>query len=228
MTLNPPTLAEIGAQLIALFAAGMLVLQLLLVVQRMLLTSIRLFALQSLLLAVIAGIVAYFHHATHVYLVAALTLGGKVFFLPWLLDRQVRRVRIVQEIEPLLNPPASMLLCGALTLLGYLVARRLTMVAPLPQLGSNTLAVAITLLLTGFFLMFNCRKALTQVLALLTVENGIMLAAVALTTYGMPLVVELGVFFDVMVGVMVLGILVYRIRENFDSMDVDKLSQLKG
>ena len=63
--------------------------------------------------------------------------------------------------------------------------------------------------------MFNRRKAITQVLALLTVENGVMLAAVALTTYGMPLVVELGIFFDVMVAVMVLGILVYRIRETF-------------
>ena len=219
------TSAQIGSQLIALFAAGMLVFQLLLVVQRMLLTSIRLFALQSLLLAGIAGIVAYFHNASHVYFVAVLTLVGKVIFLPWLLNRQVRRVGIEQEIEPLLNPPASMLVCGFLTLLGYLVARPFTKLA---QLGSNTLAVAITLLLTGFFLMFNRRKAITQVLALLTVENGVMLAAVALTTYGMPLVVELGIFFDVMVAVMVLGILVYRIRENFDSMDTSKLSQLKG
>ena len=90
------------------------------------------------------------------------------------------------------------------------------------------MAIALTLLLTGFFLMINQRKALTQVLALLTVENGVMLAAVALTTYGMPLVVELGIFFDVMVAVMVLGILVYRIRENFASMDTSKLNQLKG
>jgi hydrogenase-4 component E len=76
--------------------------------------------------------------------------------------------------------------------------------------------------------MINRRKAISQVLALLTVENGVMLAAVALTTYGMPLVVELGIFFDVMVAVMVLGILVYRIRESFASMDTGKLTQLKG
>jgi len=191
----------------------------------MLLTSIRLFAIQSLLLAGIAAIVAYFHNASHVYIVALLTIVGKVLFLPWLLDRQVRRVRIVQEIEPLLNAPTSMLICGGLTLLGYVVARPFT---TLDRLGNNTLAVAVTLLLTGFFLMFNRRKAISQVLALLTVENGVMLAAVALTTYGMPLVVELGIFFDVMVAVMVLGILVYRIRDTFASMDVSKLSQLKG
>lgn len=203
----------------------MLVFQLLLVVQRMLLVNIRLFALQSLMLAGIAGIVAYFHSATHVYWVAGLTIVGKVFFLPWLLTRLVRKIDIVQEIEPLFNAPTSMVVCGGLTLLGYIVARPFT---TLDRLGNNTLAVAITLLLTGFFLMFNRRKAISQVLALLIVENGVMLAAVALTTYGMPLVVELGIFFDVMVAVMVLGILVYRIRETFASMDVGKLSQLRG
>ena len=217
--------SEIASQWITLLAAGMLVIQLLMVVQRMLLTNIRLFALQSLMLAVIAGIIAYFHNAAHVYVVAALTLIGKVFFLPWLLNRLVRRIQIEQEIAPLLNSTSSMVLCGAFTLLGYIVARPFT---SLERLGNNTLAIAITLLLTGFFLMFNRRKAITQVLALLTVENGVMLAAVALTTYGMPLVVELGIFFDVLVAVMVLGILVYRIRETFASMDVRKLSQLKG
>jgi len=170
----------------------MLVIQLLMVVQRMLLTNIRLFALQSLLLAAIAVIVARFHHnAAHVYWVAGLTLAGKVFFLPWLLNRQVRRIQIEQEIAPLLNASASMLLCGGFTLLGYIVARPFTSLA---RLGNNTLGVAVTLLLTGFFLMINRRKAITQVLALLTIENGVMLAAVALTTYGMPLVVELGIF----------------------------------
>jgi len=220
-----PDQSQFASQWITLLAAGMLVIQLLLVVQKMLLTSIRLFALQSLLLAAIAGIVAFSHNAIHVYVVAVLTLVGKVLFLPWLLNRLVRRIQIHQEIEPMLNATASMLLCGGLTLLGYIVARPF---AALERLGSNTLAIAMTLLLTGFFLMFNRRKAITQVLALLTVENGIMLAAVALTTYGMPLVVELGIFFDVMVAVMVLGILVYRIRETFASMDVSKLSRLKG
>ncbi len=225
--MNTPITAspELGSQLITLCAAVMLVLQFLLVVQRMLLTNIRLFALQSLMLSAIATIVAAFYHASHVYVVAGLTLVGKVFFLPWLLNRLVRRINITQEIEPLLNAPTSMLACGGLTLLGYIVARPFT---TLQKLGNNTLAIAITLLLTGFFLMINRRKAISQVLALLTVENGVMLAAVALTTYGMPLVVELGIFFDVMVAVMVLGILVYRIRESFASMDTSKLTQLRG
>jgi hydrogenase-4 component E len=225
MIMNPLSSSEVGAQLITLMAAVMLVVQLLMVVQQMLLTNIRLFAIQSVFLAGIATVIAYVHHAGHVYVIAALTIIGKVLLLPRLLNRLVRRIKITQEIEPLLNAPTSMLLCGGLTLLGYLVARPFT---SLERLGNNTLAIAMTLVLTGFFLMFNRRKAITQVLALLTVENGVMLAAVALTTYGMPLVVELGIFFDVMVAVMILGILVYRIRESFASMDTSKLSQLKG
>ena len=223
--MDSATSTQLGSQLITLMAALMLVVQLLMVVQQMLLTNIRLFVVQSLFLAGIAGVIAFVHNASHVYVVAALTLIGKVWLLPRLLNRLVRRIQIHQELDPLLNPPTSMLICGGLTLLSYVVARPFT---SLERLGNNTLAIAMTLVLTGFFLMFNRRKAITQVLALLTVENGVMLAAVALTTYGMPLVVEFGIFFDVMVAVMILGILVYRIRETFASMDTSKLSQLKG
>ena len=216
--------SQAASHLITLLASLMLVLQLLLAVQSMLITNIRLFAIQSLLLAAIAGVVGYAYGAWHVVVVAVLTLLGKVLFLPWRLERLVRQIKIEQEIHPFLNMPASMLVCGALTVIAYVVARHIT---SLERLGSNTLAVAIALLLTGFFLMINRRKALTQVLALLTMENGVMLAAIALTTYGMPLVVEIGIFFDVVVAVMVLGILVFRIRETFASMDVSKLNELK-
>ena len=221
--MNPPT-AETGSQILTLLASLMLVLQLLLAVQPMLITNIRIFALQSLLLAAIAGVVGYTYHAWHVYVIAALTIIGKVLFLPWRLERLVRQIKIDQEIHPFVNMPASMLICGALTVLAYVVARPIT---SLERLGNNTLAIAIALLLTGFFLMINRRKAITQVLALLTMENGVMLAAIALTTYGMPLVVEIGIFFDVVIAVMVLGILVFRIRETFASMDVSKLNELK-
>jgi hydrogenase-4 component E len=221
--MNPPN-PEIGSHLITLLASLMLVLQVLLAVQPMLITNVRLFALQSLLLAAIAGVVGCVYGAWHVLFVAVLTLVGKVIFLPWRLEQLVRQIRIDQEIRPFVNMPASMFVCGALTVLAYVVARPIT---SLERLGSNTLAVAIALLLTGFFLMINRRKAITQVLALLTMENGVMLAAIALTTYGMPLVVEIGIFFDVVIAVMVLGILVFRIRETFASMDVSKLNELK-
>jgi len=218
------TPAETSSQLITLLASLMLVLQLLLAVQPMLIANIRIFALQSLLLAAIAAVVGSAYHAWHVYVLAVLTVAGKVILLPWRLERLVRQIKMEQEIHPFVNIPASMLICGALTVLAYVVARPIT---SLERLGSNTLAVAIALLLTGFFLMINRRKAIIQVLALLTTENGVMLAAIALTTYGMPLVVEIGIFFDVVIAVMVLGILVFRIRETFASMDVSKLNELK-
>ena len=118
---HPP----LASQCITLLAAGMLVIQLLMVVQQMLLTNIRLFALQSLMLAVIATIVAFFHHAAEVYFLAALTILGKCLFLPRLLTRLVRRIQIHQEIQPMLNSTASMLLCGVTPSRGRLAQTRL-------------------------------------------------------------------------------------------------------
>jgi hydrogenase-4 component E len=124
------------------------------------------------------------------------------------------------------NVPISLVIAGGLTLVGYVVAESFYRPDE-PGLCHNALAVAISLFLIGFFNMINRRKALTQVLALLSLENGLFLAAISLT-YGMPLIVELGVFFDVLVAAMVLGILIYRIRETFESMDVSRLRRLRG
>jgi hydrogenase-4 component E len=218
-----------GDRIITLMAALVLVLQIAAVGQRWLVSSIRIFAVQSLLLAAIAGIIAYFNHANHIYVAAFLTLVIKAGLLPWLLEGLVEKIRIRREIEPLINAPLSILISGCLTLVGYVVAASFyhpEETEGRAALGHNTLAVAIALFLIGFFTMLNRRKALTQVLGLLSLENGLFLAAISLT-YGMPLVVELGIFFDVLVAVLVLGILVFRIREAFDSMDVSKLRKLR-
>lgn len=217
--------SELASRLIPLLAALMLVVQLLMVTQRMLLTNVRLFAIQSFLLAGIAAVIAFFNNAPHVYWMVVLTLVGKVILLPWFLRRLVRQIGIQQEMHPWINAPTSMLLCGGFTLLGYLVARPFSTG---PHAGYNTFGVAIALLLMGLFLMINRRRAITQVLALLCAENGLFLAAISLTTYGMPLVVELGIFFDLFIAVMVLGILVFRIRATFATIDVDQLNRLKG
>lgn len=221
---------QFGDRMITLMAALVLVLQISMVGQRWLITNIRMFALQSFLLAAIAGTIAFFNQANHVYIAAVLTLILKALVLPLLLTRLVERVGIRQEIEPLINVPLSILISGCLTLVGYVVAESFyhpDETSAVTALGHNTLAIAIALFLIGFFMMLNRRKALTQVLGLLCMENGLFLAAISLT-YGMPLVVELGIFFDVLVAVMVLGILVYRIGETFDSMDVSKLRRLRG
>jgi hydrogenase-4 component E len=222
---------QFGDRIITLMAAAVLVLQIAMVAQRWLVTNIRIFAAQSALLAAIAGLIAYFNRAPHIYAAALLILVVKALALPVLLERLVERIEIRKEIEPLINIPLSVFISGGLTLVAYVVAESFYQpdlpVNAASSLGHNTLAVAISLFLIGFFTMLNRRKALTQVLGLLTLENGLFLAAISLT-YGMPLIVEIGVFFDVLVAAMVLGILVYRIRETFDSMDVSKLRRLRG
>jgi hydrogenase-4 component E len=157
-----------------------------------------------------------------------MTVLLKGILVPIVLERLVDRIDIHHEIAPIVNTPLSIIISGALTLVAYLVGESFYHPeAGAGSLGHNTLSVAISVFLIGFFMMINRRKALSQVLALLTLENGIFLAATCLT-YGMPLIVELGVFFDVLVAVLVLGILMYRIRESFESMDVSKLRRLRG
>ena len=218
---------QFGDKMVTLMAAIVLVMQIAMVAQRWIVTNIRIFAAQSFLLAAIAGIVAFFNHAPHIYAAAILTLLAKGILVPIGLERLVARVGIRQEIDPILNVPMSVVISGGLTLVGYMVAESFNRPDEAHVLGHNVLAVAISLFLIGFFMMVNRRKALTQVLALLSLENGLFLAAISLT-YGMPLVVELGVLFDVLVAVMVLGILIYRIRESFESMDVSRLRRLRG
>jgi len=221
---------QFGDKMITLMAALILVLQIMMVAQHWLVTIIRVFAVQSFLLACIAATIAYFNDAPHIYAAAALTLLLKAIILPVVLTRLLVRVDIRREVEPFINMPISIIISGMLTLMAYVVAesfQRPDELAGPASLGHNTLAVAISLFLIGFFMMTNRRKALTQVLALLSLENGIFLAAISLT-YGMPLIVEIGIFFDLLIAILVLAILVYRIRATFDSMDVSRLSRLRG
>lgn len=216
---------QFGNRLITLLAALVLVLQIMMVAQRWLVTNIRAFGVQSFLLALIAVTIAWFNHAPHIYIAAALVLVVKALLLPIVLERLVARIEIRQEIEPFINVPLSVIVSGLLTLLAYVVAESFQRPES-ERMGHNVLAVAIALFLIGFFMMVNRRKALTQVLGLLSLENGLFLAAISLT-YGMPLIVEAGIFFDILVAALLLAILVYRIRETFDSMDVSRLSRLK-
>jgi hydrogenase-4 component E len=217
---------QFGDRIVTLMAALVLVLQIAMVAQRWIVVHIRIFAAQSVFLAMIAATIAWYNHAPHLYIAAVLTLVVKVTLVPLLFERLVKRMEIHEEIEPIVNVPLSVVIAGGLTLVGYVVAESCYRPEE-PGLGHHALAVAISLFLIGFFTMINRRKALTQVLALLSLENGLFLAAISLT-YGMPLIVELGIFFDVLVAAMVLGILVYRIRESFASMDVSRLRRLRG
>jgi hydrogenase-4 component E len=139
--------------------------------------------------------------------------------------RVIDRIGIRREIEPFLNVPASLLVCLGLTVVGYRVSTGFPDGAR--GVGHHVIGVALSMLLIGLFLMVTRKKAITQILALLTVENAVFLVAVGATA-GMPLVVELGISFDVILAIVILGTLVQRIVYRFESMDVSRLSKLKG
>jgi hydrogenase-4 component E len=211
--------------LVILFAAGMLVTAYLMVGQKALFTAIRLYAIQSMLLGGVAVVMAFTDHRSHLLASAALTMGLKGLLIPWFLMRVIDRVGIHREIEPIVNVPSSLLICLGLTVVGYRVSTGLAEGAG--GAAHHVIGVSLSMLLMGLFLMVTRRKAVTQILALLTVENSVFLVALGATT-GMPLVVELGISFDVIMAVLVLGVLVHRIVDRFESMDVSRLSKLKG
>jgi hydrogenase-4 component E len=213
------------ANVLILSAAGMLVTAYLMVGQKALFTTIRLYGLQSLLLAIVATTIAISESRPELFVTAALTVVLKTILIPWFLMRTVDRIGIHREIEPFLNVPVSLLICLGLTVVGYRVSTGFEEGAQ--QVTHHLIGVALSLLLIGLFLMVTRKKAITQILALLTVENAVFLVAVGVTT-GMPLIVEFGIAFDVMLAVLVLGVLVQRIVGRFESMDVSRLSNLKG
>jgi len=213
------------SDLLILCAAGMLVTGYLMVGQKALFTTIRLFGIQSLLLGVVAATIAVTESRHELFLTAGITVAMKAVLIPWFLMRIIDRIGINREIEPFLNVPVSLLVCLGLTVVGYRVSTGFPEGAQ--GVRHHLIGVALSMLLIGMFLMVTRKKAITQILALLTVENAVFLVAVGVTP-GMPLVVELGVAFDVIVAVLVLGVLVQRLVARFESMDVSRLSQLKG
>jgi len=210
---------------VLLCAAGMLVSIYLMVGQKALVVAIRLYGLQSLLLGAVGVAMGLAEHRTHLFVTAGLTVALKGIVIPLFLLRVIDRVGIRREIEPYLNVPASLLLCLGLTVVGYRVS--LGMAGASQGVPHQVVGVALSMVLIGLLLMVTRRKAITQILALLTIENAVFLVAVGATA-GMPLVVELGVSFDVILAVLVLGVLVNRIVDRFESMDTSRLSNLKG
>ena len=135
-----------------------------------------------------------------------------------------RRFASERELDPYVNTATSLLLAGLLVLFGYAVMRPLVVTSQLPTRAS--MALAMGLILVSLFVIVTRKKALTQVVGFLMLENGIALLAI-LGTYGIPLIVELGVFLDALLGFLVMQIFVYRIHETFETIDVEQLSRLR-
>jgi hydrogenase-4 component E len=185
---------------------------------------IRTFARQSFLFVLTILLVAAQVADVRLYVVAALVFVIKTLFIPRLLYRVQRHVGADIEVHPFINTPMSLLLAGLLTLLSYAIASPVVGLGTLPTRGGIPLALATVFV--GLLIIVSRRSALTQIVGFLVLENGIALLAV-LTTFGVPLMVELGVFLDVLLGVLVMQVFVYRIREAFDTIDVDRLKQLR-
>ena len=214
----------VGHQLINLFAAVLLLLAFAMLAQRRVVTLVNLFAAQGLVLAMSTTVVGYSTHQPHLYQSAALTLALKVFLLPWLLHRMVRKLDVRWEFEGLINIPATMLIGIVLVVFSFNLA------LPISELAStvtrSTLGIAMASVMLAFLMMITRRKAIPQVIGFLAMENGLFFAATS-ATYGMPMVVELGIALDVLVGMLILGVFFFQIREQFDSLDLNNLEKLK-
>jgi len=212
------------AQLINLFAAILLLLAFAMLAQRRVLSLIDLFAMQGFALAVSTGVVAYGTHQTHLYWSAGLTLALKVVLLPWLLHRLIRQLDVKWDVEGLINIPTTMLVGIVLVVFAFNLA------LPISQLSNTvtraTLGIAMASVMLSFLMMITRRKAIPQVIGFLSMENGLFFAATS-ATYGMPMVVELGIALDVLVGMIILGVFFFQIREQFDSLDLKHLEKLK-
>jgi hydrogenase-4 component E len=210
-------LSTLGSSIVLIFGVFLLW-------RRSLSSYIDLFRWQSITLAGILALIGYFGHDNELYFVAAFMLILKGVILPYYLNRMRINLKVLREIDPYVNNATSLILAGLLVLLAYVVTRPLMLVSELPT--RNGIPLAMGLIFVGLFVVLSRKKALTQIIGFLVLENGIVLLA-ALGTYGIPLVVELGVFLDVLMGFLVMQVLVYHIQGTFESIDVDQLNQLK-
>ena len=212
------------SQLVGLGASGMLLTGLIVLWRKGLPSYVRAFRWQSWLLAGVTAVVAHYTDSPDLYGIAAAFLVVKGIVMPALLRTTVARVGVMPEIRAYVNTGTSLVAGGLLTLFAYLVTRPWMAVTRVPTMAA--LPVAMALLFVSLFIIVSRRKAITQVIGFLMLENAIALLAVA-GTYGVPLLVEFGVFLDMLMGFLVMQIFLYDIHETFETLDVRQLDRLK-
>ena len=215
---------DFATQIINFLAAILLLLSFAMLSQRRILSLIHLYTLQGLTLVSANLVLGFVTADVHLYISAALTLLLKVGVIPWILHRLVQRLNVKTDVEPLLNIPATLLVGIVLVIIAFNVA------SPISQLASSvargTLGIALACVLLSFMMMITRAKAIPQVIGFLSMENGLFFSAAAATN-GMPMIVELGIGLDVLVGILILGVFMFQIREQFDSLDIHHLEKLK-
>ena len=213
------------SQLVMLGSSGMLLTALIVLWRKSVPAYITAYKWQSwLLAAVTATVIGYFGGDWQLYWVAGVLVALKGVAIPLLLHAMQRRFGAQRETKPYVNTETSLLIASLLVLFAYVLARPLMMVSLLPTREGLPLATA--LLFVSLFIIVSRKKATTQVIGFLMLENAIALLA-AVGTYGVPLLVEMGVFLDALMGFLVMQIFVYHIHETFDTIDVEQLTRLR-
>jgi len=216
--------AEILSKLVNLLSFVAFGLTILLIVRARLEGQVRVFALQSVVLAFLSVLIAIYTDSFQLFGVGVALVIVKVVVIPRVLNRAVAKIGISRVAAPYLGTAPALIVCVLLAIIAFYVMTPLAASNPLPTADAMPLAFAGVLI--GFFIMVDRRRAVTQILGFLMLENGIFLLAL-LTTYGVPFIVEMGVFLDVLVAVLIMEVFVYHIKDNFDSIDVGELGKLK-
>jgi hydrogenase-4 component E len=212
------------SQLVMLGSSGMLLTALIVLWRKGIGAYISAYRWQSWLLAGLTAVIGYFGGDRQLYWIAGALLLVKGIAIPAVLRTMQKRVGIQPQIAPYVNTQTSLLIAGLLVVFAYVLARPWMLVSTLPT--REGLPVAMAILFVSLFIIVSRRKAITQVIGFLMLENAIALLA-AVGTHGVPLLVEIGVFLDALMGFLVMQIFVYQIHETFDSIDVDQLTRLK-
>jgi len=186
---------------------------------------IRSFRYQSFCLFALTLVIASSHHQPDLYIVAGLLFVLKVSLIPYLLYRIIKKTKVNEDLGLFINPQLSLLWALAFTYLSWAFSAHL--VISEKAVLTSFLAIAFFIVLAGLFLMISRMSALAQIIGLLVMENGLFLLA-SMVSGGMPFFVEIAIFFDVFVSVLIMGLFVYRINKLFTHIDVNKLSRLKG
>jgi hydrogenase-4 component E len=207
-----------------LLAGGMVLVSLMLLYQGRMHGLLNVFALHAVILALSVAWEAYIQHAPHLFITAGIALFVKAIIIPLALHRIVRRLNIHRSVETVVGIGPTMLAGMGLVALSTALMLRVTPAAD--ALARQDLAFALSVVLLGLLMMVTRRNAVSQVVGLMSIENGLILAATG--AKGMPLVVEISVAFSVLVAFIVIGIFLFRIRERFDTVDVQALDRFRG
>ena len=217
-------IAPLALDVAHLFAGGLVLVSFMLLYQDRMTGLINTFALHALVVSLSVAWQAYIQHAPHLYITAAIALGIKAVVIPIALHRIIRRLGIHRTIEPVVGIGLTMLAGIGLIALSIMVMLPIT--AQAGTLAREDLSFALSVILLGLLMMISRRNAVSQVVGFMSLENGLILAAVGVK--GMPLVVEMSVAFSLLIAFILFGMFFFRIRERFDTLDLQSIESFRG